>query len=252
MNWAGTGDAYAASYAGLCAGTGARLRELIGAPEGRSLLDVGAGDGTLAAQFADAGWRVTACEPEASMRGAAQRRHPSLVRAADALPALSFTDAAFDVVVANFVLNHLPDPRAGAAELRRVSRGVVIATTWSASPSSLWVDVTARAELTPARSGRLPSDKDFERTASGFDRMLRDAGWHPDVTELTWTWFPTPAVLWRSVVGGVAGAGAFYRALSEAERERFRVAFDAIADERREGDVIPQTQTAAIAVDRRA
>lgn len=251
MSWAGTGDAYASSYAGLCAGTGPRLRELLGPAEERSLLDVGAGDGTLAAEFSDAGWRATACEPEASMREAARRRHPTLALAPEALPALSFTDGAFDVVVANFVLNHLPDPRAGAAELRRVSGGTVIATTWTASPSSLWTDVTARADLTPAKGGRIPPDKDFERTASGFDRMLRDAHWNPDVTELTWTWHPTPAVLWRSVVGGVAGAGAFYATLSEPERERFRVAFDAIADERREGDAIPQTQTAAIAVDRR-
>lgn len=250
MSWAGSGEAFAASYARLCAGTGERMRDIAGASAGRALLDVGAGDGTLAAVWSDAGWHVTACEPEPSMRAAARRQHPTLTMAADALPALSFADASFDVVVANFVLNHVSDPRACAAELHRVSRGVAIATTWVASPSSLWADVTACADLTPASGGRLPADKDFERSASGFDRMLRDAGWTPEVTEFTWTWRPTADALWRSVVGGVAGAGAFYATLSDAERGRFRAAFELIVGERGEGGVMPQTQTAAIAVHR--
>lgn len=252
MSWAGTGEAFAESYAALCAGTGERLRELAGAAAGRSLLDVGAGDGTLAAAWADAGWQVTAAEPEPSMREAARARHPQLRLVADGLPRLSFDEGAFDVVTANFVLNHVPDPRAGAAELRRVARELVIATIWSASPSALWAEVTARADLIPASGSRLPADKEFERTADGFAGMLSDAGWHPDVTELTWTWRPAPDALWRSVEGGVAGAGAFYATLPDAERARFRAAFDAIVAERAEDGRMPMTQTAAIAVDRRS
>ncbi|MGB3374379.1 MAG: class I SAM-dependent methyltransferase, partial [Microbacterium sp.] len=156
----------------------------------------------------------------------------------------------FDVVVANFVLNHLDDPRSGAAELRRVSRGTVIATTWTHSPSSLWADVTTRASLAPASGGRLAADKDFERTASGFERMLRDAGWTPEMSELTWTWHPAAATLWRAVEGGVAGAGAFYRRLADADRRRFREAFDSLVAERGDGATVPQTQTAAISVHR--
>ena len=250
MSWSGTGEAYAASYAALCAGTGERMRQIAGPAEGRSLLDVGAGDGTLAAAWADAGWQVTACEPEPSMRAAAARQHPQLAIVDGALPALPFADASFDVVAANFVLNHLADPRAGAADLRRVARGTVIATTWTHSPSSLWADVTARGGLTPASVERLPADKDFERTASGFKRMLRDAGWRPEVSELTWTWRPDAAALWRSVDGGVAGAGAFYRGLADADRARFRAAFDELVAERTEDGRMPLTQTAAIAVDR--
>ncbi|MFD5214669.1 class I SAM-dependent methyltransferase [Microbacterium sp. NPDC058345] len=252
MSWAGAGEAYARSYAGLCAGTGERMRQLLGPAAGRSLLDVGAGDGTLAAAWTDAGWRVTACEPEESMREAACRRHPHLSLVDAALPELPFDDASHDAVVANLVLNHVADPRAGAAELRRVARGTVIATTWSHSPSSFWSAVTASAALTPAPAARLPADLDFERTAPGFERMLREAGWQPEVTELTWTWSPETDTLWHSVEGGVAGAGAFYRGLADADRRRFREAFDRVATERARDGRIPLTQTAAIAVDRRS
>lgn len=250
MSWAGTGEAFAASYAALCAGTGERLREIAGPARERTLLDVGAGDGTLAAAWADAGWQVTAAEPEPSMREAARARHPELRLAADGLPSLSFDDRAFDVVTANFVLTHVPDPRAAAAELRRVAAGLVIATIWSSSPTALWTEVIERAGLAPASGSRLPSDKDFERTADGFACMLADAGWHPDVDELTWTWRAEPDALWRSVDGGVAGAGAYYSKLPDADRRRFRAAFEEFVAERHDGGRMPITQTAAIAVDR--
>lgn len=250
MSWAGTGEAYAASYAALCAGTGERLREIAGPARDRTLLDVGAGDGTLAAAWTHAGWQVTAAEPEPSMREAAAARHPDLRLAADGLPGLTFGDRAFDVVTANFVLNHVPDPRAAAAELRRVADDLVIATTWSSSPTTLWADVIARAGLPRASGARLPAEKDFERTSDGFARMLADAGWHPEVDELTWTWLAEPDALWRSVAGGVAGAGAYYSTLADADRRRFRAAFDELVADRLDGGRMPITQTAAIAVER--
>lgn len=179
MSWAGTGHAYAASYAQLCAGTGGLLRDLAGPARARSLLDIGAGDGTLAVAWAEQGWRVTGCDPEPSMREVARQRYPALAVVDAGLPQLPFSDGAFDVVVANFVLNHVGDPRAGGVEMRRVARDAVIASIWSYSPTALWSDVIARSGLEPSEGERLPAHKDFERTADGFERMLRDAGWNP-------------------------------------------------------------------------
>ena len=53
------------------------------------------------------------------------------------LPDLPFEDGAFDLVVAAFVVNHLDDPRAGVAEMARVTApgGRVVATIW---PSITW------------------------------------------------------------------------------------------------------------------
>ncbi|KJL30719.1 class I SAM-dependent methyltransferase [Microbacterium azadirachtae] len=251
-SWSGVGEAYAASYAELCAGTGATLRELLGAGDGRTLLDVGAGTGDLAASFVTDGWIVDPREPEASMRAVARQRHPEIRITEGALPRLPDADGAFDAVVANFVLNHVPDPRAAAAELRRVTRDAAAATIWIRSPSWLWAEVCERAGLQAAPGGRLPEDKDFERTADGFARMLQDGGWHaPDVVEKQWIWNAPATALWASVEGGVAGAGAYYLGLDAPDRARFRSAFDALIVERASDGVLALEHVAAVAVMRR-
>ena len=249
--WAGVGAAYAASYAELCAGTRAPLQDVLGAPDGRSLLDVGSGDGTLAAAWADAGWRVSAAEPEPTMRAESRRRYPLLEVVDAGFPSLPFADGSFDVVVANFVLNHVADPRASAAEMRRVSTDAVAATTWSRSPSWFWLGVCERAGLSPATGERLRPEKDFERTAAGFGRMLSDGGWcDVVVSEHRWIWRAAPGRLWASAEGGVASAGAFYRGLDTADRRAFRSAFDELCAEHLDAGAVALDHTAAIAVGR--
>lgn len=248
-DWAGVGEAYAASYADLCAGTFPVMRDALGAPGDRNLLDVGAGDGTLAETWSVGGWDVTACEPESSMRAVSRRRYPAIEPVDGALPDLPFADGTFDVVVANFVLNHVASPRESAAELRRVSRGIVIATTWTLSPSWLWAEITGRAGLKPFVGTRLSAAEDFERTPDGFAGMLCDAGLgHVGVVEHDWIWNAQPEAIWASVEGGVAGAGALYAGLDAGDRRRFRAAFDLVVEQRRRGGVLPLEHRAAIAV----
>ncbi|MFF3028200.1 class I SAM-dependent methyltransferase [Microbacterium sp. NPDC057944] len=248
-DWAGVGEAYSASYAALCAGTLPVMSAMLGPAVGRDLVDVGSGDGTLAAAWAEQGWSVTACEPERTMRNASLRRHPHIRTVAGRLPSLPFDDEDFDVAVANFVLNHVDSPRSAAAELRRVSRGAVIASIWTRSPSWLWAEVTERAGVVPLAGGRLAPEEEFERTPEGFERMLREAGLAAlDVAEHTWVWKADPGALWTSVEGGVAGAGAVYASLGAADREGFRHAFDAVVAERVIDDLLPLEHTAAMAV----
>lgn len=246
--WAGVGEAYAASYAALCAGTAGALAEALGPAADRSLLDVGSGTGLLGARLAADGWDVTGCEPEPTMRAVAEREHPQLKVIAGALPDLPFDDASFDAVTANFVLNHVDDPRRSARELVRVSAARVAATIWFRSPSWLWLEVCAMAGLEPAVGERLRPDMDFERTAAGFTRMLRDGDWQDVVvSELEWTWHAAPEALWASAEGGVASAGALYRSLGGRDRDRFRHAFDELCAERSVDGTIALPHTAAIA-----
>ena len=248
-DWAGTGRAYADSYASLCVGTAGTLLGRLGDPAGRSLLDVGSGTGLLTAAFTDAGWDTTGCEPEPTMREVALRQHPAMRVRDGALPSLPFEDAEFDAVVANFVLNHVADPRASAGELLRVSAGRVAATIWTNSPTWLWREVCQRAALVPTEGERLPPEKDFERTVDGFARMLDDAGWmRPRVSEITWTWSADATALWVSAEGGVGGASQFYRALDDTGRRSFRAAFESVCAERSIAGRLPLVHSAAVAV----
>lgn len=248
--WGGVGEAYAASYASLCAGTSDALRAAIGRGDGRSLLDVGAGTGDLVARFTHDGWRAVGCEPEPTMRAVAAREHPESRIVDGALPALPFGDDVFDAVTANFVLNHVADPRLAAAELARVARpgAPLAATVWVSSPSWFWLEVCDRAGLAPAAGERLPAELDFTRTAEGFRDMLADAGWR-EVTaaDLTWTWTVSPAALWVSAEGGVASAGLFYTSLDEAGRARFRQGFDEACAVHAAGGLLALPHTAAVA-----
>ena len=101
------------------------------APErvrGALVLDAGAGSGAAGDELRARGARVVAADREVDM--AAYGPGPAV--AADVL-ALPFRDGSFDLVTAAFVVNHLPDPVAGLAELRRVTRrgGAVLASTFS-------------------------------------------------------------------------------------------------------------------------
>lgn len=254
-SWEGVGEAYAASYASLCAGTGDTLIAMLGDPDGRRLLDVGSGTGDLAARFAGRGWHVVGCEPEESMRGVAKRRHPGIRFAGGALPDLPFADGSFDAVTANFVLNHVPDPRVAARGIARIAvpGAPLAATIWIDSPSWFWREVCARAHVVPAAGQRLAPEKDFARTAAGFAGMLAEGGWQTvTVVEESWTWRVLPASLWRSAEGGVASAGLIYRGLDDDERRRFRRGFDSLCAEHAEDGVVPLRHTAAVAVGRAA
>lgn len=249
--WSGVGEAYARSYAALCAGTTDAIGEALGEPDGRDLLDVGAGTGDLAAALAARGWNVRGCEPEPTMRAVAERRHPQIAISDDELPTLGFADATFDAVTANFVLNHVPDPRAAARELSRVAvpGAALVAAIWVASPTWFWAAVCERAGLVPAAGVRLSPDKDFERTSAGFAEMLSGVGWRStEVTDHTWKWRADPTALWTSAEGGVASAGEFYLSLAEPDRMSFRTAFDALCAEHSDGGSVVLEHTAALAV----
>ncbi len=133
--WTGVAEAYARSFAGLCAGAVPTM--LDGLPSGARLLDVGCGTGVLVAEARRRGHDAVALEPDPEMAALAGDllRDEVIV---GGLPDLPLADDGFDVVTANFVLNHVDDPRAGARELAPGRRpgGVVRATIWTSAPSA--------------------------------------------------------------------------------------------------------------------
>lgn len=103
----------------------------------KSILDVGSGAGQIIQhllKFADPGARITGFDLSHEMLKRARRRlesdRPQFVTAD--LTQLPFPDRTFDCVTCGYVLEHLPDPRPGLAELSRVlvdgGRMLLIAT----------------------------------------------------------------------------------------------------------------------------
>ena len=104
------------------------VRELLGAPGGATVLDVGGGHGQLALPLAAAGWDVTVLgsDPVCARRIASAVASGRVQFVAGDVLALPFPDRAFDVVVSVRLLPHCGQWPALVAELCRVARRAVI------------------------------------------------------------------------------------------------------------------------------
>ncbi len=105
---------------------------LLGPGEGRSVLDLGAGHGIASLTFAQAGWRVTAVEPDPSDEvgaGAIRALQAETGLPIEVLPALPTDASTFDAVFCRQVLHHVPDVAATMRALFHLLRpgGVALA-----------------------------------------------------------------------------------------------------------------------------
>lgn len=234
--WAGKAEAYDRSFARLCAGTVPFLLDSIVAAGARGrALDVGTGTGVVAAAMVEAGLSVVAVDPEADMVALTAARHPSLRSFVGALPALALDDDAFAVTIANFVINHVAQPRAAVRELVRVTApgGLVQATIWPSVPVSpmnaMWNRVVEESGATPPTGQRLPASDDFERSEQGLARLLAEAGLERVETQaLRWDFVVHADDLWAAVEAGIATIGATYQAQDASTRRAMRSVYDEI------------------------
>jgi 2-polyprenyl-3-methyl-5-hydroxy-6-metoxy-1,4-benzoquinol methylase len=111
LRWAGGAAAYQRSFGVACAYPAAALLDAAGVAAGWRVLDAGTGPGTVAGLAAARGALVTAVDAEPSMLEAVRRHVPAADVRYGVLPALPFPSGCFDASVANFVINHVGDPR---------------------------------------------------------------------------------------------------------------------------------------------
>ena len=231
-NWAGKGKPYAQSFAHLCAGAIAPLLDAVedgvGLLAGKQLADVGCGTGTLAALATGRGARVTAVDPDAEMLSLARSGAPEAEVCVGAVPTLPFEPDTFDAVVANFVVNHVGDPRAAVADLMRVCApgGVVGVTVWPSALSAinaLWAEVVSASGAMTLPPQHLSAEMDFDRTEPGLAELLTGAGLTDvEATTLTWEFRIDADDLWAGPAGGVGGIGKIVTSQTPATQSIMR------------------------------
>lgn len=99
---------------------GALIADLVGGP-GKRVLDLGCRTGALTQYYA-AGNEVVGVDVDADALERARERLGIETTWADAEDALPFDDESFDIVVMGEVLEHLAEPAAAVANVRRVLR----------------------------------------------------------------------------------------------------------------------------------
>jgi SAM-dependent methyltransferase len=206
---------------------------------GSRVLDVGCGLGDLAAAAAARGAAATGTDLAEGMIEAARRRHPGLELVHGDGEALPFDDASFDATLAAFVINHMPDPERGAAELVRVTRpgGRVAVAMWGPFERVAVLGLPARAAAAVGVADDDgpggPSSTRFT-DAGELTRVLEGAG----VEDLTLAEieFTVRAAgfeeLWNGVLGGTIRTARRLVAGGAAARE----ALERIAEPYRDGD----------------
>lgn len=223
-DWTGVAAAYKDSFASLCAGTVPQVldavQDSLRTPGRPRLLDVGCGTGDLALAALGRAMAVTAVDPDPQMVALTLRAlegHDAQV-GQGRLPSLPLEDCSFDAVVANFVVNHVPDPRAAVAEMLRVTApgGVLAMTIWptgGAGWSRLVAEAFQAAQAASLPRTLLPDYLDFARTPQGLAGLVDVAAAEViDAREVAWQWRVAPQGLWAGISGGVASAGQAFAA----------------------------------------
>jgi SAM-dependent methyltransferase len=139
-------SAHAAAYEQLWSGVlmpaNRQLVDLLALTSARTVLDLGAGIGSLLPVLADAApqARIIAADRALGMVRRAPAAASRVVLDAHALP---FSSGCCDAVVAAFMLHHIADPDRALREVHRVlrDRGVVGAAVWGEAPPVPGVEV---------------------------------------------------------------------------------------------------------------
>lgn len=234
LKWDGRATAYAQTFAGQCAHAIEPLLDALDPSAGETLLDVGTGAGAVAAAAQRRGCAVIAVDPEADMLELAAVAAPGAALIRAALPSLPLPDASTDIVVANFVLNHVPDQGGATTELLRVLRpgGRLGVSAWPAEATplrALWDDVLVDAGIVvPARVpavDALGTPAGLAALLAGSGLTVRDA-WLQEFEHVV-----DPELWWSGAARGVAGIGQTYLAQDPAGREAMRAAYDRLSSQ---------------------
>jgi SAM-dependent methyltransferase len=215
------------------------LLDSAGVSAGSRVLDIGCGLGDLAAAAAARGAAATGTDLAEGMLAAARRRHPEINFALADGEALPFAESSFDATLAAFVINHMPDPERGAAEMVRVTRpgGRVATAMWGPFEHVALLGLPARAAATAGvAEDEGPGGPNSTRftDAAELTRVLEAGGL--DEVALDEIAFSVPVAgfeeLWHGVLGGTIRTARRLAAGGDAARAALRE----FAEPYRDGD----------------
>ena len=202
--------------------------------DGSRVLDAGCGPGNLAAGATSRGASVVGTDISDRMVALARARHPQVeFRQADA-ESLPFPVGAFDAVVANLLIPHLPRPEAAMVELARVlvPGGRLAVSMWDLPARSRLVGVIweAIAEVgAPPAPGIPPGPPTFRYSEEEeLIGLLRSAGLDQIAVRRIEFNHPveTTDELWRGWTEGSVRTASAVRAQPATVQRQIRAAFE--------------------------
>lgn len=233
--WGRKAESYASLTGALTARVVEPLLDAAGVGSGDRVLDVASGPGYVAASALDRGADPVGIDIAEGMVALARRDNPGiefLVADAEDLP---FEPAGFDVVAANFVLNHLPRPERAAAEFARVLRpgGRVAFSIWDEDERNRWYGLAREtlAEVGEPRPDALPAGApDPTRFVDEAEARALLAGAGLDrrfaMRHLEFEWpVPSGESLWANLLAGSVRTAARIQAQDPDVQRRMRELF---------------------------
>jgi SAM-dependent methyltransferase len=239
--WNRNAAGYGALTGRITAHVAGPLLDAAGVGVGTAVLDVGCGHGALCAAAAERSARPTGVDLAEGMVDAARAAHPELDFAVADAEDLPFADGAFAAALGAFVVNHLPRPERGAAEMARVVApgGRVAVAMWDQPERVEFLGLLdAAMEAAHVERGVVlpPGPPAYRFADEGELRALLTGAGLADVaiTPVRFTYAVADLdELWEGVLTGSVRTAAQLRALDDDERARVRGALDDLLEERR-------------------
>jgi SAM-dependent methyltransferase len=222
--WSARAATYEALMARATAPAIEPLLDAAGVTAGTRVLEVAPGLGDLAAAAAARGALVTGVDLAEAMVRAASARHPGIDFRRGDVEDLPFADASFDAVIGAFVVNHLPEPERGVAEMVRVCRGRVALAMW-AEEIALFA-LPGRAADAAGLPNPAPPGPAAERFAQRAELLGLLAGLDDvSVDEIAFDLsVPSLDALWDGILGGTVRTAARLAGSERARQELARLA----------------------------
>jgi len=232
--WQRAASVYCSTFAAATQPYIDALLDAAGVGRGVRVLDVACGPGIVTARAASRGAAATGLDFSTAMLAVARARDRAIRFDEGDAEALPYADAAYDAVVSNFGIHHVPRPALALAEAYRVLRpGGRVAFSFWADPTEnvgwkLLFDAIAR-HGDPA-AARLPPPGGGFGSAAQCTEALRQAGFAACATRLVRaTWRHADA---RALVEAMQAGTARMAALIEAQPASAMPAIIADIDQR--------------------